>query len=523
MEDQLSRRIGTLIAARRAAGQQDRPGLGTRDADRRDACRLRHRRRDRLCRLPGAPPESQPPGAVFSFITALLLAYDPARRLARVAGQSGALAGQCADDLRNPRPEPQPGRCARRRGVGGRAPARCASIMSASPMSGACPCSTMSASPPRAGQDHRHRRRFGRRQVDADGAARSASTTSIGGRITIDGQDIAAVTKHSLRQVDRLCLAAALSVRGHASATTSATAAPTPPMPRSRRPRARRRPTSFIRAAAAGLRHAGRRKRRDAVRRPAPARCRSPAPSCAMRRSWCSTRRPRRSTTSPRRRLQAGADRGDDAAAPRSSSPTACRPWSMPTRSSCSITAGSSRKARIRPCSPGRTGSMPGSIGSRTSRVSACATTAGRRAPRRRLPPPGPKRGAAEMGAMKLVVVGAGGRMGQTLIRTIAGSEVVAVCGAIERPGAAALGRDAGELAGVGLLGVSVSDDPLPAFAQGRRRAGFQHAGRDRWSSPAMPRRRGSSMSSARPAAAPTTTPRSPLPRATPQSSSPAI
>ncbi len=70
------------------------------------------------------------------------------------------------------------------------------------------------------------------------------------------------------------------------------------------------------------------------------------------------------------------------------------------------------------------------------------------------------------MGAMKLVVVGAGGRMGQTLIRTIAGSEVVAVCGAIERPGAAALGRDAGELAGVGLLGVSVSDDPLPAFAQ---------------------------------------------------------
>ena len=58
------------------------------------------------------------------------------------------------------------------------------------------------------------------------------------------------------------------------------------------------------------------------------------------------------------------------------------------------------------------------------------------------------------MGAMKLAVVGAGGRMGQTLIRTIAASEAVAVCGAIERPGAAALGRDAGELAGIGPLGV---------------------------------------------------------------------
>jgi 4-hydroxy-tetrahydrodipicolinate reductase len=70
------------------------------------------------------------------------------------------------------------------------------------------------------------------------------------------------------------------------------------------------------------------------------------------------------------------------------------------------------------------------------------------------------------MSAMKLVVVGAGGRMGQTLIRTIAGIEAVAICAAIERPGAAALGRDAGELAGVGQLGISVSDDPLPAFAQ---------------------------------------------------------
>ena len=67
---------------------------------------------------------------------------------------------------------------------------------------------------------------------------------------------------------------------------------------------------------------------------------------------------------------------------------------------------------------------------------------------------------------MGLVVVGAAGRMGQTLIRTIRDVAGVQVVGAVERPGSPALGRDAGELAGAGTLGVKITDDPLPAFAR---------------------------------------------------------
>ncbi|HHZ09840.1 MAG TPA: 4-hydroxy-tetrahydrodipicolinate reductase [Rhizobiales bacterium] len=67
---------------------------------------------------------------------------------------------------------------------------------------------------------------------------------------------------------------------------------------------------------------------------------------------------------------------------------------------------------------------------------------------------------------MGLVVVGAAGRMGQTLIRTIAAMDGVRLAGAIERPGAPQLGRDAGEIAGAGTCGITVTDDPLPVFAQ---------------------------------------------------------
>ncbi|MBS9719069.1 4-hydroxy-tetrahydrodipicolinate reductase [Tianweitania sp. BSSL-BM11] len=67
---------------------------------------------------------------------------------------------------------------------------------------------------------------------------------------------------------------------------------------------------------------------------------------------------------------------------------------------------------------------------------------------------------------MRLVVVGAGGRMGQALIRAIGESAEAVLSGAVERQGSAAIGRDAGELAGVGSLGVIVSDDPLLVFAQ---------------------------------------------------------
>ncbi len=67
---------------------------------------------------------------------------------------------------------------------------------------------------------------------------------------------------------------------------------------------------------------------------------------------------------------------------------------------------------------------------------------------------------------MKLVVVGAGGRMGQSLVRAICETEGAELSGAIEREGDANLGKDAGELAGVGALGTKICDDPLPAFAK---------------------------------------------------------
>ncbi len=66
---------------------------------------------------------------------------------------------------------------------------------------------------------------------------------------------------------------------------------------------------------------------------------------------------------------------------------------------------------------------------------------------------------------MGLVVVGASGRMGQALIRAVSATPGARVCAAIERRGADSIGRDAGELAGLGPIGVKIGDDPLPAFA----------------------------------------------------------
>ncbi|MBY5522689.1 4-hydroxy-tetrahydrodipicolinate reductase [Rhizobium leguminosarum] len=66
--------------------------------------------------------------------------------------------------------------------------------------------------------------------------------------------------------------------------------------------------------------------------------------------------------------------------------------------------------------------------------------------------------------AMKLVVVGAAGRMGQTLIRLIHSIEGVNLHAAVERAGSPFVGKDAGEIAGLGPTGVIIGDDPLNAF-----------------------------------------------------------
>ncbi len=55
-----------------------------------------------------------------------------------------------------------------------------------------------------------------------------------------------------------------------------------------------------------------------------------------------------------------------------------------------------------------------------------------------------------------IAVTGAAGRMGRTLIEACARAEGLRLSAALERPGSAAVGKDAGELAGLGKLGVSV-------------------------------------------------------------------
>jgi len=63
---------------------------------------------------------------------------------------------------------------------------------------------------------------------------------------------------------------------------------------------------------------------------------------------------------------------------------------------------------------------------------------------------------------MRLVIAGAGGRMGRTLIHAIAATKGVTLAGAIEAADSAVIGRDAGELAGLGANGVKVGSDAAP-------------------------------------------------------------
>ncbi|MDB5107690.1 MAG: dapB [Candidatus Binatus sp.] len=58
-----------------------------------------------------------------------------------------------------------------------------------------------------------------------------------------------------------------------------------------------------------------------------------------------------------------------------------------------------------------------------------------------------------------LIVAGAAGRMGRLLIALASREAAHKIVGAIEAPGNSAIGVDAGEVAGVGRLGVAISDD----------------------------------------------------------------
>jgi 4-hydroxy-tetrahydrodipicolinate reductase len=69
------------------------------------------------------------------------------------------------------------------------------------------------------------------------------------------------------------------------------------------------------------------------------------------------------------------------------------------------------------------------------------------------------------MADMRLIVAGAGGRMGRTIVKAIADTKGLALAGAVDAPGSAVIGRDSGELAGLGKNGIVVAADPAPLLA----------------------------------------------------------
>ena len=65
-----------------------------------------------------------------------------------------------------------------------------------------------------------------------------------------------------------------------------------------------------------------------------------------------------------------------------------------------------------------------------------------------------------------IVITGASGRMGQMLIKTVTDSDQARLVGVVERAGHDWIGQDVGTAMGGPALGVTVTDDPLEAFAQ---------------------------------------------------------
>lgn len=70
------------------------------------------------------------------------------------------------------------------------------------------------------------------------------------------------------------------------------------------------------------------------------------------------------------------------------------------------------------------------------------------------------------MAEMRLIVTGAGGRMGRTLVKAIAESKDLKLAGALEDARSPLIGWDAGHLAGVGENGIKLTGDVAPLLAQ---------------------------------------------------------
>lgn len=64
------------------------------------------------------------------------------------------------------------------------------------------------------------------------------------------------------------------------------------------------------------------------------------------------------------------------------------------------------------------------------------------------------------MAQTRIGVIGCAGRMGRMLVADIAASAGCTLAGGAARPGGGALGRDLGELAGLGPIGLAAGDDP---------------------------------------------------------------
>ena len=82
------------------------------------------------------------------------------------------------------------------------------------------------------------------------------------------------------------------------------------------------------------------------------------------------------------------------------------------------------------------------------------------------------------MAEMRLVVAGAGGRMGRTLVKAIADNEQFALAGALEDARSPLIGWDAGTLAGLGENDIKLDRRRRPADGAGRRHHRFHHSGR---------------------------------------------
>ena len=65
-----------------------------------------------------------------------------------------------------------------------------------------------------------------------------------------------------------------------------------------------------------------------------------------------------------------------------------------------------------------------------------------------------------------IVVTGVSGRMGRMLVQTVAASDQARLVGAVERAGHDWIGQDLGSAMGGAPLGITVTDDPLEAFAR---------------------------------------------------------